>query len=562
MARSTRVTPDRIGTLLMQGNALASQAQYRDAIRCYEKILELAPRNLDAINNRGNCLSLLGEFAEAIKTYDAIIAARPNDLRAHCNRANALKQLGRCHEALAEYERVLEADPGNADALYNRGNMFADLGLPKEAIRDLRRALALNPNDPDTSTSLIFALNFDPDATAEELQAERREWGSRYDDLLDGVAHANKPEPDRRLRIGYVSAHFRHQAATYAFGGVIVHHDPQQFEIVAYSDTRDEDALTERLRSHVHSWRRTAHLSDDQLSSLIRADRIDILVDLVGHMKGNRLLVFAQKPAPIQVTAWGEPTGTGLKAIDYIFADPILIPAAERSLLRERVADLPNFLGYWSPEPLPEIQPLPALQRDHVTFGSFNRLAKVQPPMLRCWAAILRALPSSRLILKGRLIDLATERAPILAALASEGIAAQRVTIHDQGGRESHFAAYRDLDIALDPSPHGGGMTTLDALWMGVPVVTCVGRTISSRLAAASLHAAGLDDYIASDPGRYIELAIAKASDLAALADLRRTLRERIAGTAFGDAVRYARAVEGQYRSMWRRWCDQQRRVA
>jgi protein O-GlcNAc transferase len=221
MARSARVT-DRIGALLTQGNALASQAQYRDAIRCYEKILELAPRNLDAINNRGNCLSLLGEFAEAIKSYDTIIAARPNDLRARCNRANALKQVGLCHEATAEYERVLRADPGNADALYNRGNMFADLGLPKEAARDLRRALALNPNDPDTNTSLIFALNFEPDATAEELQAARAAWGSRYDDLLNGVAHANKPEPERRLRIGYVSAHFRHQAATYAFGGVIV----------------------------------------------------------------------------------------------------------------------------------------------------------------------------------------------------------------------------------------------------------------------------------------------------------------------------------------------------
>jgi protein O-GlcNAc transferase len=210
MARSARVTADRIGALLMQGNALASQAQDRDAIRCYEKILELAPRNLDAINNRGNCLTLLAEFAQAIKSYDAVIAARPNDLRAHCNRANALKQLGRAHEALAEYERVLKPDPGNADALYNRGNLFTDLGLPKEAIRDLRRALALNPNDPNTSTSLIFALNFEPDATAEELQAERTAWGSRYDELLNGVAHANKPEPDRRLRIGYVSAHFRH----------------------------------------------------------------------------------------------------------------------------------------------------------------------------------------------------------------------------------------------------------------------------------------------------------------------------------------------------------------
>jgi predicted O-linked N-acetylglucosamine transferase (SPINDLY family) len=197
-----------------------------------------------------------------------------------------------------------------------------------------------------------------------------------------------------------------------------------------------------------------------------------------------------------------------------------------------------------------------------VTFGSFNRLAKVQPPVLRSWAAIMRALPTSRLILKGRLIDLASERAPILAALAGEAIAAERVTIVDQGGREAHFAGYHDLDIALDPNPHGGGMTTLDALWMGVPVVTCPGRTISSRLAAASLHAAGLHDYIASDPHHYVELAIAKAGDLPALAELRRTLRERIAGTAFGDPARYARAVEGQYRSMWQRWCAEQRRGA
>jgi predicted O-linked N-acetylglucosamine transferase (SPINDLY family) len=496
MARSTRATAERIGALMAQGNALASQGQYREAARRYEEVLAVAPRHLDAINNRGNCLFLLGQFADAIKSYDTILAARPNDLRARCNRANALKQLGHCREALDEYLRVLEADPNSADALYNRGNMLADLGRPKEAIRDLRRALALNPNDADTHISLIFALNFDPDATAEDLQAERKAWGLRYDHLLDGVAHVNKPEPDRRLRIGYVSAHFRHQAATYAFGGVIVHHDPQQFEIICYSDTRDEDDVTRRLRGHAHRWHRTSHLSDDQLSSLIRAERVDILVDLVGHMKGNRLLVFAQKPAPIQATAWGEPTGTGLKAIDFIFADPVLIPAAERPLLREEVADLPNFLGYWSPEPLPEVEPLPALARGYVTFGSFNRLAKVQPPVLRSWGAILRALPGSRLALKGRMIDLASERAPILAALGNEGIAAERVTMLDQGSREAHFAAYRDVDIALDPSPHGGGMTTLDALWMGVPVVTCPGRTISSRLAAASLTAAGLNDYM------------------------------------------------------------------
>ena len=557
-----RKNADRILALLAQGNALASKAQYLDAIKCYDKVLAAAPGNLDAINNRGNCLSLIGRFEQAIKNYNAILAVRPNDMRARCNRASALKQLGRCSEALSDYDCVLKADPNNTDALYHRGNMFTDLARPTEAIRDLRRALALNPNDPDTLTSLIFALNFDPEATNESLQAQRCAWGTGYDDLLRGVAHTNKPDAERRLRIGYVSSHFRHQAATYAFGGVIIHHDPEQFEVTCYSDTPDEDDLTRRLHAHAHKWHRTTHLSDDQLGALIRADRIDILVDLVGHMKGHRLLVFAHKPAPIQVTAWGEPTGTGLKAIDYILADPVVIPAGERALLRERVADLPNFLGYWSPDPIPSAQPLPALTRGYVTFGSFNRLSKVLPAVRRSWGAILRAVPEARLVLKDRLIDRASQQEPILATLAQEGVAPERVTILDQGNRAAHFAAYADLDIALDPFPHSGGMTTLDALWMGVPVVTCPGRTISSRLAAANLTAAGLDDYIASNFEDYVELAVAKAGDLRALAELRGTLRDRVASTEFGDPQRYARAVEKRYRAMWRQWCEKEKAAA
>ena len=378
-----RKNADRILALLAQGNALASKAQYLDAIKCYDKVLAAAPGNLDAINNRGNCLSLIGRFEQAIKNYNAILAVRPNDMRARCNRASALKQLGRCSEALSDYDSVLKADPNNTDALYHRGNMFTDLARPTEAIRDLRRALALNPNDSDTLTSLIFALNFDPEATNESLQAQRRAWGTGYDDLLRGVAHTNEPDAERRLRIGYVSSHFRRQAATYAFGGVIIHHDTKKFEVTCYSDTPDEDDLTRRLHAHVGKWRRTSHLSNDELLSVIRADGIDILVDLVGHMKHHRLSVFAHKPAPVQISAWGEPTGTGLKAMDYIFSDPILIPPAKRALLTEKVADLPNYIGFWSPEPLPEPNPLPALTRGHVTFGSFNRLSKVLPAVLR-----------------------------------------------------------------------------------------------------------------------------------------------------------------------------------
>jgi predicted O-linked N-acetylglucosamine transferase (SPINDLY family) len=583
---------NKIAMLFMRGNAFASRAEYRDALECYEKILTIAPENLDAINNRGNCLLLLGKFEQAIKHYNTILAAAPNDIRARNNRASALKHLERFDEVLIDYDYILKLDPNYYDALFNRGNTLADLRRSKEALDSYRRALVHRPDDPavhvaiasmllelrypreaidsyrrafvlksDDSgihSDLIFAMNFDLEATNASLQAERAAWALHYERLRSGVKYSNEPQPGRKLRIGYVSSHFRHQAATYAFGGVIADHDPEKFEIICYSDTAREDDLTHRLRSHVDIWHQTTHLSDDQLSSLIRADRIDILVDLVGHMKGHRLLVFARKPAPIQVTAWGEPTGTGLKAIDYIFADPIVVPMVERALLAEQVVDLPNFLGFWSPEPLPEPQPLPALAKGFVTFGSFNRLAKVLPAVLQYWAAILRSVPKSRLVLKDRLLDRASQQDPILGTLTSEGITAERVEFLNQGTRASHFAAYHDIDIALDPFPHSGGMTTLDALWMGVPVVTCPGRTISSRLAAANLTAAGLNDYIASDFNGYVELAIKKACNLGTLAKLRSTLRNRIANTDFGDPNRYTRTVEARYRWMWRHWCDLQ----
>src|SRR5262245_16554383 len=456
MSPPSQAARDRIVELLTRGNALAGKGQYRDAIKCYDRILAIAPDIIDVINNRSNCLAMLGQNEQAVAGYDRILAARPDDIRARSNRASALKELGRYREALGDYDLVLAREPGYTDALYNQGNALADLGRPLEAITSYRRALALAPNDRDIACSLIFALNFDEVATTASLQAERSAWAAQFDGLA-ATSHPNDPDPDRRLRVGYVSAHFRRQAATYAFGGVLTQHDRQQFEVFCYSDTAPEDDVTHRLRRHAESWRRTLDLSDEQIAAQVRADRIDILVDLVGHMKGHRLGVFARKPAPIQVSGWGEPTGTGLKAMDYVFADPVTVPPDERPLLIEQVADLPNFIGFWSPEPLPAPRPPPSRHRGHVTFGSFNRFSKVVPGVLQAWAAILRAVPGSRLLLKDRLRDQARASDPILADLAREGVAADRVTILPQGNRASHFAAYHDIDIALDPFPHGGG---------------------------------------------------------------------------------------------------------
>ena len=314
-----------------------------------------------------------------------------------------------------------------------------------------------------------FALNFDPAATLTEHQAERSRWDERHArKFARWEPHVNDRSPDRRLRIGYVSPYFYGHSATYAFGGVILYHDPHRFEVVCYSDTAQEDNISRRLRGRADKWHNTGGLGDDGLAALIRADRIDILVDLVGHMRGHRLLAFARKPAPIQITAWGEPTGTGLAAMDYLFPDPVLVAPHERGLLAEKVVDLPDFLGYWVPDPIPEPRALPALARGYVTFGSFNRFDKIQDPVLHTWARIMNELPASRLFLKGGdTSGDSSQQERIKRVLAAAGVAGQRVHFLDWLDRNGHFAAYQDIDIAIDPFPHGGGMTTLDALWIG-----------------------------------------------------------------------------------------------
>jgi protein O-GlcNAc transferase len=546
------------------GNVLLGLSRLDEAVSHYRQSIALRPQMATAHYNLANTLRDQGKLVEAIESYRRALAIAPDWADAHNNLGTVLHDLDRLAEAEACFRRALASTPDSPTRLANLAAAMRQSGRIAEAMACMSRALQLDPDNAAHHTNLIFTLNFVSTATAGDHQAERARYQERHASRLAASIrpHGNDPDPQRRLRIGYVSAHFRHQAATFAFGGVILNHDRERFEVVCYSDTPEEDDVSARLRSVSDRWHRTAKLSDDALAELIRSDETDILVDLVGHMGGHRLLVFARKPAPIQVTAWGEPTGTGLKTMDYLLADPVLVPVVERHLLAEKVLDLPNFLGFWAPEPLPETSPLPALARGYVTFGSFNRLDKVQDPVVRTWARILNAMPTSRLIIKNRWLSEAVQRDRILALFAEYGVTPERVQLLGPSNRLGHFSGYHEIDLALDTFPHGGGMTTLDALWMGVPVVTSPGRTISSRLAAASLTAAGLTDFIAPDLDRYIELAITKAADLRALAGLRASLRARMESSDFGDPVRYARAVEAAFRDMWQRWCAERRTFA
>jgi predicted O-linked N-acetylglucosamine transferase (SPINDLY family) len=540
-----------------RGCALEALGRQEEALETYERVLSAKPEHQGALANSGAVLMSLGRHLESLEAYDRLLATQPDDVEALYNRGTVLMLLDRLEESLASFDRALAIDSGHARSLGNRANALLELGRYRDALQSYRRAIAIE-STPDRHTNLIFALNFDPELTAVELQAERASWGQIHGAPLSSEIHQhdNEPNPDRRLRIGYMSGHFRHQSATYSFAPVILGHDRQQYEVICYSDTRAEDELTTKLRDHADKWHRIVGLSDARVADLVRSDEIDILVDTVGHMKGNRLLVFARKPAPVQVCAWGEPTGTGLATMDYVFSDPVHTIASERHLMVEEVFDLPNFIGYWSPEPLPEPGPLPALTHGHVTFGSFNRFIKIQEPVLRCWAAILRSLPNATLVLK---VDLPladqSRRSFIDRIIDEEGIDRTRVTLLGRTDRLGHFRAYQQIDIALDPFPHGGAMSTLDGLWMGVPVVTWPGRIISARLAAASLTVLGMTDFIAPDPKNYVDLAVAKANDLSGLSALRNGLRERMTNSVLGNSKRYTQAVEDAYREIWRRWC-------
>lgn len=553
----TRLAPGNAAALCNLGLAHKARGELGQAAAVLAQALRAAPDNSEILYNLGNTRASLGEFEAAIIVYRQALALEPNRAEYHNNLGRALEGARRIGEAVEAYSRALALQPVFAGALTNLGNAYLDLGRPADALRCHRQAIAQQQDFDAAYSNLIFALNFDPAAGPHDHARERARFGDVHRAQLPvGAASGRQRDPDRRLRIGYVSAHFRHQAATYAFAPVIIHHDRRAFEVICYSDTAPEDALTHKLRDSVKKWRSTADLSDAKLAALIKSDQIDILVDLVGHMVGNRLGVFAGRPAPVQVTGWGEPTGTGLPTMDYLLGDPVLVPAPVRALLREQVIDLPCFLCFWTPESLPDPGPPPALAAGHVTFGSFNRPAKLSDPVLRLWARILREAPTSRLVLKSPHLGDPAHQQRITAIFGSEGISPDRLTILGASDRGSHMKAYQLIDVALDPFPHGGGMTTLDATAMGVPVITCPGPTISSRLAAACLTALDLTDWIATNHDDYLALALRKTADLYGLASLRQSLRTRLTRSPVGDAATYTRAVEAAYRGMWQRHCE------
>jgi predicted O-linked N-acetylglucosamine transferase (SPINDLY family) len=472
------------------------------------------------------------------------------------NLANALVSAGQSGEGIEVYERLVQSKPGFAVAHMNLGNALGHTGHFDDVIAMYRRALEVKPDFADAHSNLIFVLDMMPSVGMGELQAERRRWDEVHAaPLWREPVHGNDRSPARRLRIGYVSADLRQHSASRTFVGILTQYDRTQFEVVAYSNHAGKgDAFTERLRQGVTLWRDIAHLSDEAVAQLIREDGIDILVDLSGHSAGNRLLVFARKPAPIQVTGWGYGSSTGMRAMDVFFTDRVLVPPEERHYFTEEVRYQASAWGCYTIDAFPPVSALPALSEGVLTFGSFNRLAKVSEQAYGAWAQVLLALPGSRLLLKTPELDDAANRERVLGHFTQAGVEAERIILQGKTDWNEHMQAYGRVDIALDPFPHGGGITTLEGLMMGVPVVTLCWPSIAGRLSASIVTVLGLSDWIAQTQEDYVRLAVQKAADVQGLAALRGRLRG-IVSSVLGDQQAYVRSVEAEYRQLWQRWC-------
>ena len=530
-----------------------------EAADCFRAALALHPDYAEAHNNLGAVLLDQGRADAAAESLRRAVRLRPDYATTHGHLGKALARLGCWDEALAAHQTALRLAPGDADLHVSLAQLLFFQGRVGESLAAYREAERLRPDHPTALSNRLFILNYDPDATAAEVFAEHRRWGSRYDDLTRAAPpHANAPDPGRRLRVGYVSPDFRSHAVALFIAPVLARHDAAGFETYCYADVRKPDAVTAQLRGLAHAWRPTVGLGDVEVADLVRADGIDILVDLAGHTGDHRLGALARKPAPLQMTYLGHPNTTGLAAMDARLTDAVADPPGADAFSVERLVRLDEgFCCFALPAEAPPVGPLPALKNGHVTFGSPHNLAKLNDAVLDLWCRVLRDVPHSRLrLFRHGLTGAVRER--LSGEFRRRGLPEGRIDLSNLAtetvGYGGYLTALSGVDIVLDAFPANAGTTACEALAMGVPLITLYGDRFYGRLSASLLTRVGLADWVASTPDEYVALAVSRARDWEGLARVRAGLRDRVL-TRLGDAESFTRCLEGAYRALWREWC-------
>ncbi|HAF44193.1 MAG TPA: hypothetical protein DCK83_04420 [Gallionellaceae bacterium] len=537
--------------------SLQRLGRFKEAEASCRQALKLNPNYADALGNLGGILNDMGRAQEAENVCRRALKLDPEGYAANGNLALTLKALGRLDEAEVSCLRAMSLRPDLAETHANLGGILHEQGRLQEAVASFRRVLDKQPDNAVAFSNLLFCLAQSSGVAADELFEEHCRFGERYEAPFRATVpeFSNSREAERKLRVGFVSGDLRsHVVATYIepiLSGLDGH---PQLELYAYSNHIIDDDTSKRLRGHFAHWQSVVALSDAELAEQIRTDGIDILIDLSGHTARNRLLTFARKPAPVQASWIGYPCTTGLRAMDYYLTDRGLVPSgAMEQQFTEKIVHLPASVPFLPSKDAPAAGELPALKNGYVTFGSFNRLSKLNPEVIALWARLLQATPDSKMLLAGMPQDGGEEK--LGKWFAEQGIARERLIFKQRCSMADYLALHQQVDISLDTFPYSGGTTTLHALWMGVPTLTLAGDTPAARSGASILGNVGLDELVAHDAEEFVSKGRALAGDLAALSVLREGLRQRVSDSPMSQPELLAASLAQALRVMWRRWC-------
>ena len=556
--RSVSLNPASAEARARLAAALHDSGQLEAAIAAYGQALALDPNQADVQANMGYALQQAGHGEAAIASYQRAIAMRPDVAGVYSNLGNALSELGRLGEGVASYEQALALAPDD-DRTHN--NMAATLvcqGRLGAAVKGFERALELNPDYATAHSNMLFALNYHPDLGADEIFAAYRAYDRRFAARWQEgtLPHTNDRSPTRRLKVGYVSPDFRRHSVHAFLSPLFSHHDRQAVEVHAYSDVLIEDDITAFYKRAADHWVCAAGLSDEQLAARIRADGIDILVDLAGHTGKNRMGLFARKPAPVAVSWLGFGYTTGLSAIDHFLTDGTSAPPGCEHLFAEQVWRVATPAYAYRPTTgMGEVGASPAAARGFITFGTLTRAIRMNHRVVAAWSHILNRTPGSRMVIDSTNYQDASTRNALLAAFAAQGIGPERL---DVGFHSPPWDLFRGIDIGLDCFPHNSGTTLFETLYMGLPYITLAGRPSVGRLGSTILEGAGHPEWIAHTETEYIDKAVALASDVPRLAALRQQLRADMQASPLMDEPGFARKVEAAYRGMFTRWAEAQ----
>lgn len=549
--------PQHVSALVNIGLVLQALGHGTRAIASLQQACRLAPTNANALSNLGACYQKFGQLPQAITCFEQCIQQHPDYAMAYANLAHVQYHYGHLGAALTHCQTALRLEPSNMVALLNRGLVEINQGNIQAGLDTFAAVLAVEPDNKKAAANRVYASGYSDRLSDEDVVTLHRQWGEQLQhSIAPYVQWKNDKTPQRKLRIGYLSADFHAHPVAYLFLSFLPYHDHNQVEIIAYANLTKTDAITTEIKAHCDQWRDVIGMNDQTLAQTIYHDQIDILIDLGGHTANNRLPVLAYKPAPIQACYLGYPMTTGLQAVDYLIVDKTVCPPESAHLYIEQLAYLPQSVFCFRPHAFaPDVSELPAQKKGYITFGCYNNLPKITPSVIVLWSQILTAIPTARLILKSRPFADRDTRQHYQQLFIENGVDLARIELRGPSPHPIMLAELAEIDVALDPFPFGGGATTLETLWQGVPVITLCGTRFSQRMTSSLLTTLQLTEWVATSNDEYIAIAKRVAKQIDDLAILRQALRHKMAHSILCDGKTFARQLQTLYQQWWQNWC-------